>query len=429
MSNTHNYSFIIGRRKPLCKCSIFAWALLLWALSCSTAFATVLRLHPPDDRQLNFAALSTIVEEETGIRLEPDASNVDGDDPIESLLDGSAQLAIVENTRAFQAGIRTVLPLYQSVVHLAARKDLSIGELRGSDRALKLQIVHNSHTARLVLDLLLERASDLPKDYEVWQPGDPGRPDVLFYVGPINPQNTSWFPEGFTLVPLSRFDAAGAEFYIDGISFLVPQLRSTRIPALTYSLPGNEVGIDALAVDMLLVAHKDTDPSAIYDLTRVLLEQKPRFAAVEPAVFRWMSRDFSLGDFTFPLHRGARNYFQRDEPGFLERYADSLNFLVYLIALLFTGAVAFGRWRARRRKDRIDAFYLRVLDLRRAAGFDDPKRLLSELEKIEDDAFTGLMDERLAADDSFRIFTGLAEGLRRELKDQIAYGRTIEPGQ
>ncbi|MFT4872829.1 MAG: hypothetical protein ACI9KD_000946, partial [Congregibacter sp.] len=192
MSNTHNYSFIIGRRKPLCKCSIFAWALLLWALSCSTAFATVLRLHPPDDRQLNFAALSTIVEEETGIRLEPDASNVDGDDPIESLLDGSAQLAIVENTRAFQAGIRTVLPLYQSVVHLAARKDLSIGELRGSDRALKLQIVHNSHTARLVLDLLLERASDLPKDYEVWQPGDPGRPDVLFYVGPINPQNTSW---------------------------------------------------------------------------------------------------------------------------------------------------------------------------------------------------------------------------------------------
>lgn len=404
----------------------FGALIVLWALSSLAASATVLRLHPPDNQQLNFAALSAIVEEETGIRLEPDASNVDGDDPIESLLDGSAQLAIIENTRAFQAGLRSVLPLYQSVVHLAARQGLSIDEVRGSGRALKMHIVHNSHTARMVLDLLFERASDLPESYELWRPGDPGDPDMLLYVGPINPGNTGWFPEGFTLVPLSRFDPAGAEFYIDGISFLVPQLSSTRIPALTYSLPGNEVGIDALAVDMLLVAHKATDPSAIYQLTRVLLEQKPRFAAVEPALFRWMNADFSAVDFTFPLHRGARNYIERDEPGFLERYAESLNFLVYLIVLLFTGAVTFGRWRARRRKDRIDGFYLRVLDLRRNAGFDDPNRLLGELEKIEDEAFQGLIAERLAADDSFRIFTELAESLRRELKDQITSGNTIE---
>lgn len=404
----------------------FVALILLWALSSVATSATVLRLHPPDNQQLNFAALSAIVEEETEIRLEPDASNVDGGDPIDSLLDGSAQLAIIENTRAFQAGLRSVLPLYQSVVHLAARQGLSIDEVRGSGRALKMHIVHNSHTARMVLDLLFERASDLPESYELWRPGDPGDPDMLLYVGPINPHNTSWFPEGFTLVPLSRFDPAGAEFYIDGISFLVPQLSSTRIPALTYSLPGNEVGIDALAVDMLLVAHKATDPSAIYQLTRVLLEQKPRFAAVEPALFRWMNGDFSAVDFTFPLHRGARNYIERDEPGFLERYAESLNFLVYLIVLLFTGAATFGRWRARRRKDRIDGFYLRVLDLRRNAGFDDPNRLLGELEKIEDEAFQGLIAERLAADDSFRIFTELAEGLRRELKDKIASGITIE---
>jgi hypothetical protein len=404
----------------------FATLMILWAFSSVAASATILRLHPPDNQQLNFAALSAIIEEETGIRLERAVSNADGDDPIDSLLDGSAQLTIIENTRVFQSGLRSVLPLYQSVVHLAVRQDLRIGEVRDSGRALKIHIAHNSHTARIVLDLLFERASDLPGSYELWQPGDPGDPDMLFYVGPINPRNTSWFPEGFTLVPLSRFDPAGAEFYIEGVSFLVPQLSSTRIPALTYALPGNEVGIDALAVDMLLVAHKATDPSAIYQLTRVLLEQKPRFAAVEPALFRWMSGDFSAADFTFPLHRGARNYIERDEPGFLERYAESLNFLVYLIVLLFTGTVAFGRWRARRRKDRIDVFYLRVLDLRRGAGFGDPNRLLSELEKIEDEAFQGLIAERLAADDSFRIFTELAEGLRRELKDQIASGNTME---
>lgn len=393
---------------------------LLGALSSPAMSATVLRLHPPVSQQLNFEALSAIIEDETGVRLEADASFAPGDDPIESLLDGSAQLAVIENTRPFQAGLRSVLPLYQSVVHLAARENLSIEEFVSTGRLPKLHLVHNSHTARLVVDLLFERAADLPQSYELWQPGDASTPDMLLYVGPIDPQNIAWFPEGFSLVPLSKFDTAGAEFYIEGISFLVPQLRSTRIPALTYSLPGNEVGIDALAVDMLLVAHKSTDASAIYELTRVLLEQKPRFAAVEPTLFRWLSADFNAGVFSSPLHRGARQYFERDEPGFLERYADSLNFLVYLVVLLFTGAVAFGRWRARGRKDRIDGFYVRVLELRRAAGFDDPTRLLSELEKIEDDAFSGLIAERLAADDSFRIFTELAEGLRAELKDQIS---------
>ncbi|MFK8043294.1 TAXI family TRAP transporter solute-binding subunit [Congregibacter sp.] len=409
------------------------WGAVALLLGCglfpSAWSATALRLNPPDNQQLNFSALSAIVYEETGVRLEPNPSFADGEDPIDSLLDGSADLAIVENTRAFQPGLRSILPLYQSVVHLAVRKDLSIGDYVGSERSLQLQIYNNSHTARMVLDLLFERASELPDRYEFWRPGDPGSPDLLFYVGPINPHNTAWFPEGFTLVPLSRFDAAGAEFYIDGISFLVPQLRSTRIPALTYSLPGNEEGIDALAVDMLLVAKKSTDQSAIYELTRVLMEQKPRFAAVEPTLFRWMGADFNARDLTFPLHRGARQYFDRDEPGFLERYADSLNFLVYLVVLMFTGAVAFGRWRARRRKDRIDGFYVRVRNLRRAAGFDDPKRLLSELEKIEDEAFTGLINERLAADDSFRIFTELAEGLRGELKIHIADDRATEPDQ
>ncbi|EAQ96737.1 TAXI family TRAP transporter solute-binding subunit [Congregibacter litoralis] len=411
------------------RCCHLVACLLLSGVSAAALSATTLRLHPPDSQQLNFKALSAIVHEETGIRLEPDASYGDGDDPIASLQDESAQLAIIENARTFEPGIRTVLPLYESVVHLAARQGVSVDDFRGGERPLRVQLLHGSHTAGMVLDLLLERAEKLPDSYELWTAGDAGQPDLLFYLGPINPHNTAWFPDGFSLVPLSKFDAAGAEFYIDGISFLVPQLRSTRIPALTYSLPGNEVGIDALAVDMLLVAHKSTDDSLIYELTRVLLEQKPRFAAVEPALFRWMSADFDVGDLTFPLHRGSRQYFDRDEPGFLERYAETLNFLVYLAALLVTGVLAFGRWRARRRKDRIDDFYLRVLELRRGAGFDDPAKLLGELESIENEAFTALINERLAADDSFRIFTELAEGLRRELKTPIDAGRLTSPDQ
>lgn len=387
------------------------------ALTVGAAHAEVLRLHAPLAQQLDFAALSAILEEETGISLAADPSIAAGDDPLESLVDSSADLAIVENTRAFREGVRTVLPIYRGVIHLAVREDFASIDWTEGGRVPRVEIINDSHTGKLIADLLFERAKGIPRDYTVWTKAVSGKPDFILYVGPINPANTSWFRDGFSLFPLSRVDAAGAEFYMDGIRYLVPQLRNTRIPALTYDLPGNAEGIDALEVDMLLVAHKRVDNRVIAVLTRALIEQKARFAAAEPALFRWLSApDYSLGDFGFPLHRGARQYFERDEPGFLERYAESLNFIVYMVVLLVTGAVALGRWRARKRKDRIDTFYTRVLELRRESGFGQADDLLARLEAIETEAFQGLIDERLSADDSFRIFTELAEGLRAELK-------------
>ncbi len=167
---------------------------------------------------------------------------------------------------------------------------------------------------------------------------------------------------------------------------------------------------------MLLVSHRRVRPLLIYALTKTLVEQKARFAAAAPDLFRWLNSSFDADALAFPLHSGARMYINRDEPGFLERYAETLNFLVYLTALMVTGIVAFGRWRARRRKDRVDAFYQRVIDLRAQVRAHSPEASLEALEAIESDAFSALMDERLAADESFRIFMDLAEGLRRELK-------------
>lgn len=381
-----------------------------------TAANPVLKLHPPDRQQLNFAALSAIVEEEAGVRLIADPSDEAGDDPLASLRDGSADLAILENTRPFREGVRTIIPLYNGVVHIAARSGISKEVFLNRERPPVVHIVGNSHTGALVADMLFDRAVSIPGVYRRWTSADVDEPDFIFYVGPIDPQNTSWFRPGFELISLARIDSAGAEFYTQGISYLVPQLEPSRIPARTYSLPGNEEGIDTLAVKMLLTARRDLDAETVYRLVATLVEQKARFAAVEPALFRWMRADNLTADFSFPLHRGARQYLERDEPGFLERYAELLNFFVYVIVLIVTGVLGLGRWRARRRKDRIDTFYVRVFELRRTVGLEDSDLVLQRLEEIEAEAFAGLIDERLAADDSFRIFTELADGLRRELK-------------
>ncbi len=392
-------------------------ALLLPLIGCEVVIQPKLRLHPPPTERVNFQGLSGVLQDEVGIELSSDPTVAEGDDPVASLLDGSADLAIVDNTRPFESGLRVVLNLYTAVVHLSVRDDLDI-EAGIDGGTLRIEVLHNSHAGVRIVELLNERSAnqEFRPLLERWRPEDGGEPDMQLYVGPINPKNTAWFRDGFRLAPLSDLDEPGAEFYIEGIRYLVPQFRRTRIPALTYTLPGNEHGIEALAVDMLLISHRRVRPLLVYGLARTLIEQKARFAAVEPLLFRWLNASFEADSLAFPLHTGARMYLERDEPGFLERYAETLNFLVYIAVLSVTGLLAFGRWRARRRKDRIDEFYRGVFELRRGAALRGTKETLEDLEQLEADAFAALIGERLGADDSFRIFTELVDGLRRDLR-------------
>ena len=90
--------------------------------------------------------------------------------------------------------------------------------------------------------------------------------------------------------------------------------------------------------------------------------------------------------------------------------------LVYVTFLLISAAIAFARWRAHRKKDRIDTFYVRVMAIRDRMGGEDSDVLLAELEALEREAFDSLIKEKLAANESFRIFTDLMGRLRAELK-------------
>ena len=90
--------------------------------------------------------------------------------------------------------------------------------------------------------------------------------------------------------------------------------------------------------------------------------------------------------------------------------------LAYVAVVLVSGFLGLARWRARRKKDRIDVFYLKVLDIRARAQAEDHHRLRQELLELEKEAFASLIAGKLAADESFRIFTDLLERVRLQLK-------------
>ena len=200
------------------------------------------------------------------------------------------------------------------------------------------------------------------------------------------------------------------------MGYLVPQMKPMVIPSQTYDLPGNEGPILTVAVDSLLVTRKDLPENLIYQVAKTFIEQKPRFTALSPQLFGGINESFDPLDLSFPLHSGVRRYLQRDEPGLLERYAETINMLVYLAFLLLTGVVAFARWRAHRKKDRIDTFYIRVLAIHERAEGEDSRLLLQELRDIEREAFESLVAEKLAANESFRIFTDLMARTRSDIQ-------------
>ena len=374
-----------------------------------------LRMHVAEYRQFDPERLQTIFEEQSFLRLTA-AEGPPGRAALQVLADADADLGLVENSTAFVPGIRAGLPVSESVLHILVSDEFRPHKMSSPLREASFSIPHGSSAGRSFVELVTSRQGMDADDYRISSTFEPGDTDVVVYFGPINPDVTNWYPQGYTLVSLDNPLIPQRQFFHEGIGYTAPNMKPKTIPALTYDLPGNEDDLLTVAVDTLLVARKDVSVGAVFELTRTFLSQKPRFAAVAPHLFSGINESFDPLDLSFPLHDGARRYLERDEPGLLERYAETINMLVYVTFLLISAAIGFARWRAHRKKDRIDTFYVRVMGIRDRMGREDSALLLEELEALEREAFESLIKEKLAANESFRIFTDLMARLRAELK-------------
>jgi hypothetical protein len=86
---------------------------------------------------------------------------------------------------------------------------------------------------------------------------------------------------------------------------------------------------------------------------------------------------------------------------------------------LLSAAVALVRWGMRKKKNRIDTFYIRALAIKKRAIMTSAPELLSELNVLEQEAYDALVDEKLAPNESFRIFTDLLNQIRRNVKSEM----------
>ncbi|MDH3810914.1 MAG: hypothetical protein OEU60_04305, partial [Gammaproteobacteria bacterium] len=174
-----------------------------------------------------------------------------------------------------------------------------------------------------------------------------------------------------------------------------------------------------LAVENILVARNDMEDTEAYDLFAEMLRLRPTLFSDRPELFQPLDEQIRQSNFIFGLHPGAVSYLERDEPTYIERYSGVAELLVTLLITSVSGLIAVKNIYRIRRKNRIDEFYLETIRIRDSVTVDTTTdELATAIEKIhalKNRAFELLVDERLAADQSFQVFIDLA----RESVDQI----------
>ena len=75
------------------------------------------------------------------------------------------------------------------------------------------------------------------------------------------------------------------------------------------------------------------------------------------------------------------------------------------------------------RKNRIDRFYVETIDVRNSCkGSTDPivlQQAITRVKELQDEAFDLLVDEKLAANESFRIFVTLTQDVISQLEKNL----------
>jgi TRAP-type uncharacterized transport system substrate-binding protein len=337
---------------------------------------------------------------------------------LERLQRGEADLAIVQNNAPYRRDVRTVLPLNRSVLHILHVRGRSPGDAFELIQGQKVFAGPPGSMGRWFLGLVTEALGIPAEAYRLVESLD-DEPGVVFLFRPVSPEVTARIEDRYTFFSIGEPSQLGHGAAVEGLALEYPQLEPFVIPARTYGR-ANPHPVVTLGVATLLVTREDLSAPLVYDLVEAVVDHKQELATVHPSLFEGISDHFETDGLNFPLHPGARDYLERDEPSVFERYAELAGVSFSVTLTVLSGLVAVSRWRERIKKNRIDGFYARVLRVRAASlGFDSPaaiEQALDQIRTIEGEAFRELMAERLAADESFRIFIALAKDASEELQ-------------
>ncbi|MFC1553361.1 TAXI family TRAP transporter solute-binding subunit [candidate division KSB1 bacterium] len=354
------------------------------------------------------------------------------------LASDSADLAIIQNdTRVDLAfpdsgsfpisEIYSVLPLYPEITYIIYKKGTNPKSLKDLITGRRIGMgPSDSGTARLMREIFSHfgiASSDYTPIYtDFYNNVLSDTIDVCCRVtGFDNKRIEKMLVEGGKLFSLGDSELAGRGSIVDGFCMKYPAAKPFIISKRMYGSEP-ETPVLTLAVDAVLITRKDMDNDRIYEIIKTILENKHFLTSKDP-LFGALTEQFNYYNLTFPLHEGAKMYLERNEPSFIERYAELTGVFLTGVIALCGGVFALYERGKRRKKDKIDRYYMEVISVEKQTdnivSIEEFQEVIRKVKELRVHAIEQLIAEKLSADESFRIFLTLTNDVINNISLKI----------
>lgn len=339
---------------------------------------------------------------------------------LDSLIQNKVDIALVENYVNYQDGLNSAFSVYSEVLHLLYKEGMDATSFASLMYAGPVYIGReNSPTYNLMMDLW--------EYYGV----DGSQIDVTFNMAEANVvvELTNLFNkqhlqdyEGFKLFSFDDARNMSDASVVQGITLKYPRLSPFIIPENSY-WSFTDKPIVTLSVDLVMMVRSGMGEVAVNDFTKTMLRNRQIFTSIDPLLFEGMKEDFDQAKLNIPLHEGARIFLEREEPSFIERYAELGGVILSIIIALWSGIVSLTKWQAQKKKDKIDEFYEDLMNIKngiaRLDTVGDGMKRVKRVQAAQNKAFEMLIAEKLVANDSFRIYMELSKETINELRGKM----------
>ena len=338
-------------------------------------------------------------------------------------------IAIVQNDTEPLGDIQTLIPLHRGVCHFLVPEGSDIQDiysLAGKRVAVGKSNSGNLHIVRAMLDHFGVGFESFEPVYEgITEFGNNlTSPDIdaaLFITATASPSLTELVKGG--RVRYVSLGSLSENNEVDGFAVSYPYVEPYTIPRFVYPVADSRHGkperpCASFALRSSLVCRGDLPDSVARTIVEAIVTNRANLMRSHHEA-RDITEHFDPRDIQFPIHHGATAYFQRQRPGFLERFSEPMAFILSLILAICGMGAGFNKWLTLRKKNRIDRYYELLDELLDEVAKADSEEVLDKIEEqliaTRHEAVRELVNERLLADDSFQIFQSLLTNCHQQL--------------
>ena len=345
----------------------------------------------------------------------------DSSNNISLLNKGTVDLATIRSDTPVVSNVRMVADLFPDYFQLITRSESLI--YTPNDLVGKKVAIANFGTDEFRSFWVLGDHYDLPINGIKWKTMSfeiakdallSGEVDAVFTVRSLRDRVLLNLFEDAELkkLPLRYLSLDQAE----AISIKRPFLQVGYVPKGTFSgkAPIPRTHTVTTTVQRILVTRDDLDDESIREFTRILFENRLdliiRFALASALKPPKLDEGLAIA-----LHPGSEQYFNRDQPSFLQENAEPIALMITVVAMLFSGLLALRSRFVSTQKDRMDSYNYILLDIAELANEATDLKKIKELRANLFDTLEKVvraLDTDEVTEEGFQTFSFLWESVR-----------------